>query len=112
MEKQFKKLLKDIKSRPGVYFGKKDLDSLITFLWGYVACLEQSYDVSFLVGFQGFVEKYYKISGFWNWVQIVCFFNVDEDSAFDCFFELLKQFEKEGGKIISISGDNLNSKAH
>jgi len=101
MTRTFEELLQDIKNRPGVYLGKKKLDGLATFLSGYMCCLNDRNIVDYgnLKGFQEFIEKHYELQDnvkvCRHWSDIISFFNETEEEAFDEFYVLLEQFQKE-----------------
>ena len=94
MPEYIKKLLEDMRKRPGVYFGKKSLDRLATFLSGYRCCvLERDGEApSDLPGFQEFVAERYNIQSAHHWSDIIQFYCSTEEEAFDTFFELIDEF--------------------
>lgn len=101
-EKKVKKLLEDIKSRPGVYFGEKSIRNLTHLLSGYFMGINEFLNTPAILlnNFQQFVENYYNIKTFRHWSDIILFHSATEEDAFDKFFELSDEFEKSGGKIV------------
>lgn len=94
MQENIKKLLTDIKKRPGVYFGKKTLTDLSIFLSGYMCCTfeRDGGTLEYLPGFQEFIEKRYNIKIARHWSEIICFFSFTEEDAFDQFYMLLDEY--------------------
>ena len=94
MSENIKKLLNDMRIRPGVYFGKKSLDRLTAFLSGYMCCVHERDGGStvYLPGFQEFVSERYNIKSAQHWSNIITFFSSTEEDAFDLFYELLDEF--------------------
>ncbi|MBQ2675973.1 MAG: hypothetical protein IJF54_01040 [Clostridia bacterium] len=94
MKSYIKRLLDDMRNRPVVYFGCKSLDSLATFLSGYMCRVHETTSDSgeALPGFQEFVQEKYGIQSSQHWSQIIRFFSATEESAFDEFFKLLDEY--------------------
>ena len=88
------KMLLDIQKCPAMYIGKKSLDYLVTYLAGYMWCVfERDGEMpDYLPGFQKFVENYYDIKSARHWSQIIKFFCMKEEEAFDMFYQLLYEF--------------------
>jgi len=97
MRKDVKKLLSDMKNRPGVYFGKKSLDRLSTFLSGYICCVsERDGEIGeYLPGFQEFISERYNIRSTHHWSEIIQFYCSTEEEAFDEFYKLLDEFSTD-----------------
>ena len=99
MSKELEAVLQDIKKRPGVYLGKETLDGLMSFVYGYMHCMnirDGNLPDDF-VGFQEFVEKYYCLEKFCLnrfWADIIEFFSDSEEDAFYKFYELFYEFSK------------------
>ena len=96
MSENISKLLADMKRRPGVYFGKKSLERLATFLSGYMCCVSERDGVTseYLPGFQEFIAERYNIRSAHHWSEIIRFFCTTDEEAFDEFYKLLDEFIK------------------
>jgi hypothetical protein len=96
LDNNITRLLADIKKRPGVYIGKKSLDRLATFISGYMCCVHERDGASpeYLPGFQEFIAERYNIHSVHGWPEIIQFFNVTEEDAFDEFYRLLNTYYK------------------
>lgn len=97
MDESLYRLLNKLKERCGVYIGGKSLVRLVDFVDGYIECMYERDGVvpKFLYGFQQFVENYYglqDVSVPRHWSNIILFFNVREEDAFDEFYKLLEKF--------------------
>jgi hypothetical protein len=92
------RLLHNIKENPGAVIGKKSLDRLSTFVYGYLCCMYERDGVypAFLPGFQEYVEERYGIHTAHHWSEIIQFFCKSEEEAFGKFYELLDEFTKKG----------------
>jgi hypothetical protein len=101
MNGEIRKLLHDIKEQPAVYFGKKTFNGVSEHIQGYINCMYIRDGVypECLQGFQEFVERHYdlhdNIHRNRHWSDIIKFFNPSEECAFDEFFKLLDEFNKE-----------------
>lgn len=96
MDKLFE-MLKKIQKCPRVYLMDKSLTLLSEFINGYMFCQndylgEQS---QLFEGFEEYIHKKYNIFTTHSAIQIINFFSVTEDRAFDKFYELLEEFLKE-----------------
>lgn len=89
-------MLYEIKDRPGVHIGKKSLERLAMYLTGYVSCMvEMTNEITyFLIELQDYVSNYYEIDSDQYWVDIIRFYTLSEDEAYDKFYELLDEFIK------------------
>ena len=97
MDKRLYDLLQLIKEKPAAFYGKKSLDQLVTHVSGYIHCMYDMEGVhpEFLPGFQEYIEKYYNVQRLRHWSEIIKFFSVTEESAFDRFYEHVEEFLKE-----------------
>jgi hypothetical protein len=92
-------LLQKMKEKPELYFGRKSLARLYSFLNGYGACLSV-YDKSYMLcpgaipGFQEYVQKEYRVKSSQSWDMIVDFYSNSEEQALNTFFDLLDKFLK------------------
>lgn len=91
------KVLEELRSRYNVIIGKKSLERLVSFVWGYIHCM---YDNGiklngFLPGFQQYIEDRYNIHTDHNWSSIIQFFSNSDAEAFDLFYQLLDDFLAE-----------------
>ncbi len=99
-------LLRRIKAKPGIFFGKKSLLSLRDFLWGVdygisAATNDQLRQKSNLPCFDGFVNWYIRrfvqddngYAAWWN--HILYTSGNNDDRAFDNFFRYFEQYLKE-----------------
>ncbi|MDR1563943.1 MAG: hypothetical protein LBS74_03190 [Oscillospiraceae bacterium] len=98
MDDKLKNLLEELHKRPGVYIGRKSLEKLLNFVYGYIHCMYEYSGTNpvFLHGFQQFIEEYYDLQDnthvFRNWSEIISFFNATEEEAFDEFYRLVDVF--------------------
>lgn len=105
MNSEIKQLLIDIKNKPGMYIGEKSLDKLVTFVSGYMHCMNQRDKIftNDFEGFQEFIEKNYDIYNnvhfFEHWSVIIEFFCSIKENAFDKFYELLEESLEEIGDV-------------
>ena len=101
MHEEIQKLLDDIRYRPGVFLGKKTLNGLSSYVYGYIHCMHvrDNIEPKSFEGFQEFVEKHYdlhdNIHSNRHWSNIIEFFNPIEEEAFDEFYKLLDEFVKK-----------------
>lgn len=88
------KMLNEIKAKPGVYIGEKNLERLAMYLTGYVSCLVELTNKTtyFLIEIQSFIADYYNINSDQYWVDIIRFYTLSEEEAYDKFYELLDMF--------------------
>lgn len=96
MPEYINRLLRDVQKNPGIYLGKKSLERLVFFLSGYMYCMDERSESTahYLPGFQEFIEEYYNIQSVHHWSEIIRFFCVTEEDAFDEFYRLLDEFYK------------------
>lgn len=95
MPEYIKKLLMDIEKSPEDYIGKKSLERLVMFLFGYLIFIfKQDGFVEHLPGFQEFVALRYNygIHTAYGWYQIIRKACETEEEAFDEFYKLLYEF--------------------
>ena len=99
MEDKIIKMLYEIKEHPGVHIGKKSLERLAMYLTGYVSCMVEMTNgmTFFLIDIQEYVANYYNIKSDQYWVDIIRFYTLSEDEAYDKFYELLDEFLKNTG---------------
>lgn len=89
-------LLKKIKIRPGMYFGKPSITRLNIFIHGYnFAHVEEGKARRIdLDEFQGFIEAIYSEKCSIGWADIILEDCGDEEEAFWKFYELYGEFER------------------
>lgn len=97
-------LLEELKNHYGMYIGKKDLNLLITFIYGCLhgIFIESGEIIEFLPEFQEFVQKYYGINRnihvIQHWTNIIIFFTATEEEAFDEFYTLIDKYNKHNSE--------------
>ena len=94
MTEKIIKVLNEVKERPGVYIGKKSLERLAMYITGYVSCMVEltGETTNFLIDIQEYVANHYNINSDQYWVDIIRFYTLSEDEAYDKFYELLYEF--------------------
>jgi len=84
-----------------LYFGRKKLEPIADLIGGYILCMQERDGVppKFLQGFQEFVERRYNLRSddvafgvHRHWTDIIIFFTVDDEDAFDTFYRLIDEF--------------------
>lgn len=88
-------ILQQIRKRPKMFLARCSLKYLNTFLNGYVKCMNHTdpeCNYKFYPGFQEFIQKRYNITTEKHWVDIIEFYNLDDEIAFEEFFKLLDEF--------------------
>lgn len=98
MEENILKRLFEIKEKPGLFIGQKSLINLYHYMVGYHMrdCEIKKRTEPLLNGFQEFTQKRYKIKSCHNWAQIITFFELNDETAFDKFYSLFEEFLKIG----------------
>jgi len=89
--------LQKIKKRPELYLSNKSLKLLSEFISGYEIC-QEDYQIetnNIFLGFDEYIHERYKIFTTHNAMQIISFFSISEEKAFDKFYELLEKFLEE-----------------
>ena len=90
-------LLAEIKKVPGAFLGRPSLERLSFLIEGYRYALmqENPHDTNdCLDGFTEYVAKHYKMHTSHGWCSLIQFFNSDDQSAFETFYELLDKHIK------------------
>ncbi|NRF95969.1 hypothetical protein HQN89_34755 [Paenibacillus frigoriresistens] len=96
MDNRIIDLLNKIKEKPGFYIGRKSLLDLWHFLNGYQYRLfELEGEYYNLSGFQEYIENLYNFHGVHSWAQIIHFYCITDEAAFDKFYKHLDDFFKE-----------------
>lgn len=90
-------LLKRIREQPEAYIGRKSLDRLGTFLWGYVGCMWDHSGICEqpLPGFGEYIAEQYHVRSMHSWSAIISFYCTYEEDAFDTFYHFLDLFYPE-----------------
>lgn len=88
-----KRVLNNIRQRPGVYFGTKALEPLADFISAYALCYRHYVEDigECFPGFQDFVQVRYGVQESQHWSEIICRFSKSDSEAFDTFFKLLDE---------------------
>lgn len=91
-----KDILSQVKVRPGMYLGDRNLVNLHAFMKGYMYRIFQEDDIvpEFYSGFQEYIEKTYHTKTGQHWTKILDFYSDNEKEAFDRFFLHLEEFTK------------------
>ncbi|MFD0675196.1 hypothetical protein [Cohnella sp. GCM10027633] len=94
------KKLQQIKQKPALYIGKKSLPLLRAFLDGYIEYHNETNEPNepnnfFISEFNEYLQRRFNVSRSHGWVEIIIFFSINEDAAFDAFFLLLDDFFSE-----------------
>jgi hypothetical protein len=87
-------LLTEIKKLPEIYLGKLSFERFHSFVDGFCSNETNDAEGCCLDGFTEFVAKHYKMGTDHGWYELIQFFNFDEKSAFETFYELLDQHIK------------------
>lgn len=89
-----KKILSEVKVRPGMYLSDCKLENLYVFMNGYMYQLFQEDDIvpEFYPGFQQYIEDVYNVTTGQHWSKIIDFFSNNEKEAFDKFFQYLEEY--------------------
>lgn len=95
---ELKKILPSIKEKPGLFLEKKSLIRLSSFIDGflyafYLANGSEKYE-GFFPGFNKWVAETYGMNSSHGWCSIIMFFEENEATAFDKFFELIEKYFK------------------
>jgi hypothetical protein len=93
-------LLREIQARPALWLNDKTLTGLKDLLFGYeIAChvhgvaVSAPFDDPTLHSFAEWLQaRYHKVG---NWYQLVIDQSPSESVAFDCFFNLLDEYERD-----------------
>jgi hypothetical protein len=93
-------ILGKIKERPGMYLGKPSVENLFLFLVGYktarrelsIAPTEE--ELKFYGEFQPWLQERLQIRTNNSWATLIQFCSVNDQEAFDRFFELLTEFRQ------------------
>lgn len=103
MQQIILKRLYEIKECPGIYLGQKSLTYLYFYITGY-QCRQREIEnnnEALLSGFQDFIQKKYKLKSCHNWANIITFFELNDEAAFNRFYVLLEEFLKTQPKKLS-----------
>jgi len=90
-------LLVEIHEQPLKYLRKPTLKYLHTFMSGYLMCLgylNKQDVIDFYQDFQIFIQNKYEILLTLHYTDIIQFYCVDEEEAFERYFELLDEYVK------------------
>lgn len=93
---ELNELLKAIKAKPGLYIGIKSLVRLRTFIDGFLYAVYlingKKRHIEFYPDFQNWIAEKYHIRSTHGWCEIINFYELSEEKAFDRFYELLNEF--------------------
>ena len=96
--KEHEKLLNNIRKRPGIYFGKKSLILLKTYVDGYMDSVKRynpekmaEYQ-EFRVLFLEYILNIYPTQKSLGWTGIIYSHFSDDEEAFDKFYDLYDNF--------------------
>ena len=89
-----KKILEQMRIRPGMYLGDCKLDNLSAFINGYMYRLFQEEDIipEFYPGFQEYIAKKYSVTTGQHWSKILDFYSDSEEEALKKFFQHLDEY--------------------
>ena len=88
-------LLEKIRERPALYLGVPSITRLHLFLRGYWHAQREFHcgdNDPLLFEFEDFVEARFKLGTSHGWGDIILFMTLDEQNAFELFWELLDEF--------------------
>ncbi len=89
------RLLQEIKVQPEQHIARKSLNDLYFYLLGYARREVELTGVypDFFDRFRNFIRKKYNIlSESLGWVEVISFFSLSEEEAFDNFYVNLEEF--------------------
>lgn len=90
-------LLKQIRSKPGLYLGVPSLSHLQMFLCGYAFSRQEqglplTIEEKVFEQFQPWIQQRFNISASVSWAKIILLYSADERTGFELFFELWDEF--------------------
>lgn len=95
----FKALLEGIEKRPEMYFGRRSMLSLKAFLDGWEYGREGNIsDPEYLNGFSEWIHEQYKMTHYHTWCELLLYYYLDDEKAFDHFFIDLRRWKAETGR--------------
>ncbi|WP_139996541.1 hypothetical protein [Paenibacillus paridis] len=89
------KKIQQMRQRPGMYIGKKSLLLLHAYLNGYIAYhneINKEPNCFFLAEFQEYIQRRFNLYTTHSWADIIISFSLNDEEAFDRFYQLLDDF--------------------
>jgi hypothetical protein len=91
-------LIERIKSRPTMYIGERSVDCLRAFLDGWLMARDPNrQDSEFMLGFQEWIQRRYRVETSQSWARIIAFYSPDQPAALDQALNLLTEYSSIGG---------------
>ena len=92
-------LIGRIKSRPTMYISERSIDCLRAFLDGWVMARDPNrQDSEFMLGFQEWVQRRYRVGTSHSWARIIAFYSPDQPAALDKALDLLMEYSSIHGQ--------------
>ncbi|MGV0024407.1 hypothetical protein [Phormidesmis priestleyi] len=93
-------VLRDIKTRPGMFLEHRSITRLRAFLDGYSSArfdlgLPMTEQEKAFNGFQAWIQTHFEMTTTQGWDRIILTHSTDEQDALNRFFELFEQFQQE-----------------
>lgn len=94
-------IINKIKIKPGMYIGTTNVNNLFMFLVGYKTARQElgiklnELEILFYREFQPWLQKRLGIETVNSWAKIISFYCLNEQEAFNYFFELFEEFLQE-----------------
>lgn len=87
-------ILNEMKIRPGMFLGERNLKNLYAFMNGYMYRIFQEEDIvpEFYPGFQEYIETKYNVTTGQHWSKILDFYSYSEEEALKKFFQYLDEY--------------------
>ena len=93
-------LLNKIRTKPGLYIGKSSITELRMFIVGYrfarseLKLVPTEIEIDFYKNFQPWVQLRLNVRTSNSWDKILLFSVINEQQAFEYFFQLLEEFQQ------------------
>jgi len=97
---EFYNLLREIERKPGLYIGQPSISGLYMFLQGYGFARRQlnvppSIEEQQFREFQPWLQQRFNLQTSQAWSQMILLTELNEQSAFNRFFDLWKEFSQQ-----------------
>ena len=100
IKKSIQDFVKKTRTNPALFIGEKSLTKYRAFMDGWIFDKHMEIaDINILREFQDWIQKRFEIRSTHNWSQIILFYSLNEQEAFNKFLSLWDQFidEKNNG---------------